>query len=163
MAALAALVLPGQGRTWSISLPGEPAEQHATGRVTGVADGDTMYVEIGGKSTRVRLAEIDAPEKAQPFGRRSEQALRDLVAKKVVSLSWRTIDPYGRPVVDVRVGTLNVNAEQVKRGYAWVYRQYSHDRQLIADEQQAKASGLGLWADPHPIPPWDWRKDHKGR
>jgi len=127
-------------------------------RVTGVADGDTMYVDLDGKSTRVRLGRIDAPEKAQPFGRRSEQSLRELVGKRVVSISWREIDRYGRPIVDVMVDGLDVNAEQVRRGYAWVYRQYSHDPTLLASEREAREQGRGLWADAHPIEPRLWRK-----
>jgi len=127
-------------------------------RVTGVADGDTMFVDLDGKSTRVRLARIDAPEKAQPFGRRSEQSLRELVGKRVVSITWREIDRYGRPIVDVMVDGLDVNGEQVRRGYAWVYRQYSHDPALLASEHEAREQGRGLWVDAHPIEPWLWRK-----
>ena len=126
--------------------------------MTGVADGDTMYVDLDGKSTRVRLARIDAPEKAQPFGRRSEQSLRELVGKRVVSITWHEIDRYGRPIVDVMVDGLDVNGEQVRRGYAWVYRQYSHDPALLASEHEAREQGRGLWVDAHPIEPWLWRK-----
>lgn len=164
LVALTVLSLPGRGHAWS-SAPSVSAhvEHRATGRVTGVADGDTLYVDINGKSTRIRLAEIDAPEKSQAYGRRSEQSLRELVGKSQVALTWRDIDPYGRPVVKVQVDGLDVNAEQVKRGYAWVYRQYSHDANLIALEANAKAAGLGLWADPHPVAPWEWRHAQKER
>ncbi len=127
-------------------------------RVTGVADGDTMYVELDGKSTRVRLARIDAPEKEQSFGRRSEQSLRELVGKRVVSITWHELDRYGRPIVDVVVDGLDVNGEQVRRGYAWVYRHYSHDPALLASEREAREQGRGLWADAHPIEPRLWRK-----
>ncbi len=133
----------------------------ATGLVTGVSDGDTFYLVIDGQSTRVRLAQIDAPEKAQPFGRRSEAALRELVWKRQVSVTWRQLDRYQRPIVQVRVDGLDVNAELVRLGWAWVYTQYATDRSLNALEQEARRERRGLWADAHPIEPWEWRQGHK--
>ena len=126
--------------------------------VTGVADGDTLYANVDGHSIRIRLAQIDAPEKAQAFGRRSEQSLRELVGKKQVELAWKSLDRYGRPIAQVSVDGLDVSAEQVRRGLAWVFRRYSNDALRIALESQAKSAGLGLWADPHPFAPWDWRR-----
>jgi len=130
----------------------------ATGIVTGVSDGDTFYMMIDGQSTRVRLAQIDAPEKAQPFGRRAEQALRDLVGKRQVTATWRQLDRYQRPIAQVRVDGLDVNAELVRLGLAWVYTQYATDRSLVALEQDARRERRGLWADAHPVEPWEWRK-----
>jgi endonuclease YncB( thermonuclease family) len=60
-------------------------------------------------------------------------------------------------VAVVFVGRTNVNLELVRRGLAWHYTRYSSDRQLAAAERSARAARLGLWADAHPIPPWDWR------
>lgn len=164
LTAIVLLALPLRSHSWPrAGASTEQPEQHASGMVTGVADGDTLYVELNGKSTRVRLAEIDAPEKKQAYGRLSEQSLRELVAKRQVSLTWRKIDQYGRPVVHVRVAGIDVNTEQVRRGYAWVYRQYSSDPRLASIETQAKAAGLGLWADSHPVAPWDWRQAGQDR
>ena len=74
-----------------------------------------------------------------------------------MTLSWKSLDRYGRPIAQVSIDGMDVNAEQVKRGYAWVFRRYSNDPALLALEAQAKSAGLGLWAEPHPTPPWDWR------
>jgi len=138
------------------------AVQHqAVGVVRAISDGDTCHVLIDGVSTRVRLAEIDAPEKAQPFGRRAEQALRELVWKREVTVSWSEVDRYGRPIVQITVDGHSVNAELVRQGYAWVYVRYSSNAQLVALQAEAKKEGRGLWADAHPIPPWEWRQDHK--
>ena len=134
-----------------------PAAFQGTARVTGIADSDTILVEIDWQPVRLRLAQIDAPEKAQPFGRRSEQSLRELVGKRDVQLSWRALDRYGRRIAQISVDGLDVNAEQVRRGFAWVYRKHSNDAALIRLEQQAQADRVGLWADAHPIPPWEWR------
>ena len=125
--------------------------------VTGVEDGDTLYANVDGHSIRIRLAQIDAPEKAQAFGRRSEQSLRELVGRKQIELTWKSLDRYGRPISQVTVDGLDVNAEQVRRGFAWVFRRYSNDAALIALEAQAKSAGIGLWGDPQPVAPWNWR------
>ena len=141
--------------------PPAPSTYRGEAVVTGVADGDTLYADIEGRSIRIRLAQIDAPEKAQAFGRRSEQSLRELVGKKKVELWWKSLDRYGRPIAQVSVDGLYVNAEQVRRGLAWVFLRYSKDAALIALEAQAKSAGLGLWADPHPVAPWDWRASRR--
>ena len=138
-----------------------PSSFRGVATVTGVADGDTLYADIEGHSIRIRLAQIDAPEKAQAFGRRSEQSLRELVGKRQVLLSWKSLDRYGRPIAQVSIDGMDVNAEQVKRGFAWVFRRYSNDPALLELEAQAKSAGLGLWADPHPIAPWDWRASRR--
>ena len=132
-----------------------------TGFVTGVSDGDTFHVVIDGTATRVRLAQVDAPEKAQPFGRRAEQALRELIWKREVAVTWTQVDRYGRPIVEVDAQGINVNAEMVKRGFAWVYRQYAHDARLLVLEREAQEGRRGLWRDGEALPPWEWRKRHK--
>lgn len=131
----------------------------ASGVVTGVHDGDTIYVRADdGANLRVRLAEIDAPEVGQAFGRRSEQALREMVGKRRVQLTWSESDRYGRIVAHVVVDGQDANTEQVRRGWAWVYRQYARDTRLVDLEDAARNARIGLWADPHPINPADWRR-----
>jgi endonuclease YncB( thermonuclease family) len=103
-------------------------------QVVGVSDGDTVTVLISGCQTRVRLAEIDAPEKRQPFGERSKQSLSDLVYGKRVEVKQEDCDHYGRIVGRVYTEGLDVNAEQIKRGMAWIYRKYNRDRSLLALE-----------------------------
>jgi endonuclease YncB( thermonuclease family) len=72
-----------------------------------------------------------------------------------------TIDRYGRIVGRVYVGDIDVNRELVAQGFAWVYRRYSNDAELQELESGAKQKGLGLWADPNPIPPWEWRRGRR--
>lgn len=135
-------------------------EHVARGEVTGISDGDTLFLQVEGGQLRVRLARIDAPEKKQAFGRRSEQSLRELVWKRVVTAKWHQRDRYGRPVAEVFVDEFDVNAEQVRRGMAWVYRAYSRDPDLIRLEQEARTERRGLWSEPNPVAPWVWRKQH---
>jgi endonuclease YncB( thermonuclease family) len=70
---------------------------------------------------------------------------------------------YRREVGKVLVDGVDANLEQIKRGMAWHYKAYEHeqstyDRKVYADaENEARAAGLGLWADADPVPPWDFR------
>ena len=131
-------------------------------RVVGVTDGDTLTVLAkGNQPVKVRLVGIDAPERDQPFGQRSRQSLSELAFGQTATVAVQKTDDYGRTVGTVTVGGVNVEAEQVWRGLAWVYRQYSDDAQLLALEAEAKAARRGLWADANPLPPWAWR--HGGR
>lgn len=134
------------------------------GRVVGVTDGDTITVLTHDKQqVKVRLAEIDTPEKRQDFGMRAKQALSGLVFNREVRVDVETTDRYGRTVGRVyRLSDgLDVNAEMVAMGMAWVYRRYARDVRLYELEREAKAKRIGLWSQPNPIPPWEWR--HHGR
>jgi endonuclease YncB( thermonuclease family) len=136
--------------------------QTIAGRVVGVSDGDTVTVlDASNKQTRVRLAQIDAPEKSQDFGQASKQALSDLVFNKPVTVEVETIDKYGRTVGKVLVGGQDANLAQVKAGMAWVYRQYARDSAYFSAEESAKAARLGLWSRPDAVPPWEYR--HGGK
>lgn len=138
-----------------------PAWADFTGNVVGVADGDTITVLRDREPVKIRLAEIDAPEKAQAFGNRSKQALSALVFGKAVLVVEQGHDRYKRTIGRVYQGDVDVSAEQVKQGMAWVYRKYSKDVSLLPLENDAKAQRLGLWVDSEPVPPWVWRKSNK--
>jgi endonuclease YncB( thermonuclease family) len=129
-----------------------------TGKVVGVADGDSITVLRDREQVKVRLVDIDAPEKAQPFGNRSKQALEVLVKGQEVLAVERGTDRYHRTLGRIYRGDLDVNAEQVRQGMAWVYRQYAKDATLYPIEAEAKEQKRGLWRDPEPVPPWEWRK-----
>lgn len=132
-----------------------------TGRVVGVTDGDTITVLVdGAQQVKVRLAEIDAPERAQPWGNRSKQALSGLVFGRNVSVLQTDIDRWGRIIGQVRVDGLDVNYEMIASGEAWAFRQYLSDQTLIEVEADAKRERRGLWSMPEAqtVPPWDWRR-----
>lgn len=125
--------------------------------VVGISDGDTLTVLHDQQPIKVRLAEIDAPEKAQAFGSRAKQSLSDMCFGKTAEVSTQTRDRYGRTVARVRCDGIDANAEQVRRGMAWVYTKYSRDPSFPPLEQEARAERRGLWADAYPVPPWEWR------
>lgn len=144
------------------SLPASAQSAEIRGTIVGVSDGDTVnLLDARMQQHRIRLAQIDAPEKAQPFGQRSKQSLSDLVFGKEVLADCETQDRYGRQVCTIWVGKTNANLEQVRRGMAWGYRQYARDALYFQVESEAKASKKGLWSDPYPTPPWEWRRENK--
>lgn len=128
------------------------------GRVIGISDGDTLTVLVDQQPLKVRLADIDAPEKKQAFGTRAKQTLSDLIYDKTVTLTVLDTDRYGRSVAQVDIDGQNTNQQMVSAGMAWCYRKYLRDQGCIALETTAREARSGLWTDPHPVPPWEWRK-----
>lgn len=134
------------------------------GRVIGVLDGDTLSLLTEDATTvRIRLAQIDAPEKRQAFGQRSKQSLSDLAFDRQAEVQIDTLDRYGRLVGKVRVGGQDVNLLQIQRGMAWVYRRYAKDPQYFEAEDKARKARVGLWADPEPTPPWIYRHPKRAK
>ncbi len=132
------------------------------GQVVSVHDGDTLTLLVDRRQVKVRLAEIDAPELGQPFGTRSRQSLGDLCARKPAVVDDRGLDRYGRTLGRVRCAGVDANAEQVRRGWAWVFVRYApKNSPLYSVEAEARAEKRGLWADPEPVPPWEWRRAKK--
>lgn len=151
LAALAALMLLATQAASAVEI---------AGRVVGISDGDTLTVLDGAqRQVRVRLAAIDTPESGQPYGDRARQALSDLAFGKAVRIVVVDTDRYGRTVGRVHEGAVDVNAEMVRRGAAWVFRRYSDDPALLRLEAEARAAKRGLWALPEAerTPPWEWR------
>lgn len=128
-----------------------------SGEVVGIADGDTITVLKDKQQIKVRLAEIDAPEKSQEFGNKSKQTLSTLIFNKQVLVVEQGKDRYKRTIGRVYLGEIDVSAEQVKHGMAWVYRKYSKDKSLLPLEDEAKSQQLGIWSDSNPTPPWEYR------
>ncbi len=129
-----------------------------TGRVVGVADGDTITVMHNGKGERIRLHGIDCPEKRQAFGNRAKQFTSNLVFAKTVTVQVLDRDRYGRTVgVVLLPDGRSLNHELVRAGLAWMYRRYTNDQSLSDLEEEARVAQRGLWADPHAVPPWEWR------
>ncbi|MDP3872373.1 MAG: thermonuclease family protein [Methyloversatilis sp.] len=109
-----------------------PIGAHAStivGRVVGVADGDTVTVLDSDRvQHRIRLAGIDAPEKAQAFGNRSKESLSELVFSKAVTVETDKVDRFGRAVGKVLVDGRDANLIQVERGFAWHFKAYESEQ-----------------------------------
>ncbi|TVP95158.1 MAG: hypothetical protein EA381_19305 [Planctomycetaceae bacterium] len=139
-----------------------PGEFDAT--VLVVRDGDSVDVrDPDGRTIRVRLHGIDAPEYGQPHFRGSTAFVRGRLAGRPVRVVPVAIDRYDRLVGEIWLDGRRFNAEIVRQGWAWFYRQYAEgDDELAAAESEARSNARGLWADPSPQPPWVWRR-HPGR
>jgi len=128
-------------------------------QVIHVVDGDTLIVREGRHRIDIRLANIDAPEKKQPYGERSRQSLASLCYGKEAEVWPESIDKYGRTVAIVSCDGIQVSREQVARGMAWVYMNKSHaDHSLPLLQSSARTKHLGLWASKRPMPPWEFRR-----
>ncbi len=114
----------------------------------------------GSQKVRIRLANIDAPEKDQAFGKQSRDSLLEMVGGKQVQIDSQAVDQYGRVVGLISVDGRNVNQEQVRRGMAWEYSHYHSDKTYIGLQNHARQAKLGLWAQDNPQAPWQWRKLH---
>lgn len=141
------------------SLP--PAEGQARGFVTTVVrvkDGDTVRVRTAGRDIDVRLVDIDAPEKKQPYGAQARRRVQELVDGVEVTVRIVGRDKYGRSLgyIDLPDGRV-LNRLLVQEGWAWRFDRYCNDAELLRLQQAARSARRGLWADTAPIPPWEFR------
>lgn len=136
------------------------ASEVLRGKVVKIADGDTLTLLTSDKQqVKVRLAQIDTPERGQPWGSRAKQALSAKVFGESITVEVKTNDRYGRSVGEIYKGDRWINAELVAEGHAWVYRRYMDDDELLDLEEMARSDRRGLWSlpDTQRIPPWKWR------
>jgi endonuclease YncB( thermonuclease family) len=150
-----------------------------TAKVLAVMDGDTLLIlrEGGseaagyppaaplrglrnGRPQKLRMANIDAPEKAQAFGKQSCASLLEMVGRKQVRIDTRAVDQYGRVIGLISIEGRSINQEQVRRGMAWEYSNHHSDKTYIALQNEARQAKRGLWAQTAPQAPWQWRKLH---
>jgi endonuclease YncB( thermonuclease family) len=131
-----------------------------TGKVVKIADGDALTVlDRDNVQHKIRLSGIGAPEKSQAFGTKAREALASKVFGKEVLIAVEDHkDRYGRELGDVFFDHRSINTEMVQEGFAWRYVQYDKGGSYIDAEKDARNHKRGLWADPHPIPPWEFRR-----
>jgi endonuclease YncB( thermonuclease family) len=135
-----------------------------SGRVVNVHDGDTITVLLHQKQIKVRLDSIDAPELGQAFGKRSRESLAGICAAKDARVEDLGEDRYGRVIGRVNCEGVDANAEQVRRGMAWVFVKYAPKGSILYRfEDDARIKRQGLWADPKPMSPWDWRNKWRAK
>lgn len=142
-------------------LPALALSTDLEGKVVAIADGDTFTLLTSDKrEVKIRLAEIDAPESGQAYGNRSKQVLASLIFGEDCQVRVQTKDRYGRTVGRPFVGQLDISAEMVRLGAAWVYRQYVQDKSLFDIESDARNNKRGLWGitEVKNMPPWEWRR-----
>jgi micrococcal nuclease len=128
--------------------------------VVSVADGDTLVVADGDRKVTLRLAEIDAPERTQPYSQVARRNLEDL-CKSANSVRFEPIstDRFGRTVAHVWCDKVHVNWRQIEDGLAWCFTKYLQTPDTCLPlERAARAERRGLWREPSPVTPWTFRE-----
>ena len=131
-----------------------------SGTVVGIKDGDTVVVlDSLNYQTTLRLAEVDCPEKDQPFGTKAKQFTSEQIYRKQIKYIVTDIDRYGRSIAKIYYDDNKyLSAEIIKNGFGWQYKKYSTSVSLAKLEKDARNNKRGLWIEPHPIYPSDWRR-----
>ena len=155
---------------WCLLQASATQAEELRGRVVAVTNGDTLRILVpSNRQMKVKLANVDAPTKGQPYNQQSMKALATLIFNKFVTVKVQTIDPYGRTVSRVfdpygrivgRVyqGHVDVCAELLRQGAAWVSRRSAQDHNLFVLEEEARQQRAGIWSLPESerLPPWEW-------
>ena len=148
-----------------LSRPRFPKTMH--GRVVYVCDGDTVYLKTFFKRHKLRLAGMDAPETAQPYGKESQKYLSDLVLNRTVQVLVLDIDIYGRYVSQIHYNGTDISLEMIRSGMAWPYYRFfsrlnAQDRRIYESAGwEARHRRRGLWIDKTAVAPWTWRRQHR--
>ena len=147
------------GLVLTINLVSILAHAEFVGKVVGVIDCDSIRFIQSGKAKPIRLLGIDCPEKRQPFSTRAKEYTSQLAFGQEVTVYGDRRDRYGRLLAEVVLQDGRSRSQELlKAGLAWWFRKYSNDLRLAALERQAQIAKKGLWMEPHPMPPWEWRK-----
>jgi micrococcal nuclease len=130
------------------------------GIITKVSDGDTLSAAINGIPETIRLTGIDCPEHDQPFAKEATQLTKKLALEQAVRVTELGRDKYHRLLGEVVLPNGRMlNQELVREGACWWYRKYApKDTVLEGLEKYAREERKGLWINPQPVPPWEWRK-----
>lgn len=137
---------------------GSVAQQIIYGRVIKVLDGDTFdLLTLAGKSERIRMSAMDAPEKCQEFGQVAKRFLAQQIAGKTVKVVWEKRDRNGRILGTVFLNQLEVNYLMIRKGMAWHFVRYSQSLRYTKAQDLAKVERIGLWRDESARPPWEFR------
>jgi len=153
--------------TLPLLLFGSTAVAAATisGRTLQVIDGDTLRLQShDGHIHRIRLSGIDAPELGQPYGEEAKRHLEALSLGQTLKAECYKRDRHRRQVCRVSLGGRDLALAQLQAGLAWWFTRYAAEQAegerlaYAAAERRAAQAGLGLWRQPAPTPPWQWRR-----
>ena len=131
-------------------------------KVVAVKDGDSIEViDSNQQQFIIRLSHVDCPEYSQPYSKAAKRFTSDFCFQKNITLEQTDTDRYGRLVCEVFVDGKSLNLALVENGLAWHHTRYSDDIDFAEAEEEAREKKIGLWADPDPVPPWEWRKEQR--
>jgi len=159
------LIVLGENDSAARGQAAPAAAQVIEGEVVGVHDGDTVtLLDASRAQHRIRIRGVDAPEAKQPFGTRSKQSLSELAFRRQAQAHCAVIDRFGRPVCALTINGVDVGLHQISHGMAWHFERFARDQPprervaYAAAQREAQQNRRGLWSDPQPVPPWDWRQ-----
>jgi len=131
-------------------------------RVVSIHDGDRLTIRYDGRSETIHLKDVDCPELTQPFGKQAKHATAAYVGNRDVVVRGLSRDKQGRISAEVLLNDgRSLGRELLKEGLAWWKRSPSGDARLEVLEELAKAGAKGLWSEPNPVPPWEWKEKSK--
>jgi micrococcal nuclease len=128
--------------------------------ITYFYDGDTVKIVDAGYAYKLRLTDIDAPERNQAYGKKSRRALMQLCSGANVQVYLSGIDKYQRKLGKLVCNNTDASQFMISNGHAWFNARYSNDQSLAFAQQRAYNNHLGLWNAKQQTPPWVWRKNH---
>jgi len=131
-------------------------------KVISVEEGDRLTIRHGGRTKTIYVKDIDCPQLTQPYGKHAKRVTASYVANRDVVIRGLSADKQKRLSAEVLLHDgRSLGRELLKEGMAWWKRSPSADQRLELLEELARASGKGLWSDPKPIPPWEWKQQAK--
>jgi micrococcal nuclease len=136
--------------------PPVPKGEGLTAPVLTIVDGDTIDVQLEGRTVRVRYIGVNTPgtkhprKGIEPFGKEAKEANRHLVEGKTVRLAldvekW---DRYRRLLAYVYVGETMIDAELVRLGYAQVATyppNVKYQQLFLKLQRETREAKRGLW------------------
>ncbi|MEM9352856.1 MAG: thermonuclease family protein [Planctomycetota bacterium] len=137
--------------------PGSKEPKVLTGKIVGVASGDTLTLLVDATPTVVRIAGVDAPELDQPYGNHAKRILTSRFAGKVAVVTVEKRDADGIAVGGIKVGKQDIGLQMLRAGMAWHYKDEKDTAQLAKSEAAARKAKRGLWRDASAVAPWRWR------
>lgn len=135
-------------------------QAHAAPAITYYYDGDTVKIADGDKTYKLRINDIDAPERNQRYGKKSRRALMSFCKNARIEVNITGTDRYKRQLGDLYCNQQKAADYMVSNGHAWFNKKFSQNQQLDALQQQAREQKSGLWLSDKAMPPWVWRKLH---
>ncbi len=136
-----------------------------TGRVVRVSEGDLLVISHDGKEKKYRLYGVECPERGQPYWEKALGLVTFLTEDRVVEVNpvYQGLDGYQNVLLRIQGTKEYLNQQLVAYGLAWV-RPEECSSHMCAEwkrlQEMARTRLIGLWADKHPIPPWEWKKEH---
>ena len=129
--------------------------------VVQVVDGDTYKILDKGKFQIIRLANVDAPELSQYYGKVVKNAVSKLILSRIVKIEVYGKDRYGRTIANITVDGKALDSILIAYGWAWHWMLYSYNKKLAIYERIAIEAKQGMWRCKYNVPPWVWRNFNK--